>query len=196
MWSLADERTVLTTALANVRAHLLFKLDGIDEDAARRPMTPSLTNLLGLVKHVTGTELRISDTFGRPRPAWRCEDDGELWFAGDMWARDDETIADITAAYRAACAAADETIAATDLDTEGSWMGLRTTLRALVIGQIWETAQHAGHADVVRELIDGSLGGPHSAESAYTGERARMLELQGQRMRGEVGPEVWGQLER
>jgi hypothetical protein len=196
MWSTGDEKTVLTEALAGVRAHLLHKLEGIDEESARRPMTPSLTSLLGIVKHVTGTELRICDTFGRPRPPFPPEVDGELWFGGDMWARPDETIADIAQQYRNACAAVDEVVRDTDLDTRGEWMGLRTTLRALLIGQIWETAQHAGHADVVRELIDGSLGGPRSAESAFKGKRARMLKIQGARMRGEVGPEVWDQLKK
>ena len=186
MWTTADEKTVLLKALNGARRHLVSKIEGIDEAAARRPMTPSLTNLLGIVKHVTGTELRICDTFGHPRPAFAAEDDGELWNAGDMWARDDESAADIAAAYREACAAADRAVDATDLDRIGEWMGLRTTLRALLVGQIWETAQHAGHADIVRELLDGSTGGPKSPPQDVR-VRARQLA----RMRGEVGPEVW-----
>jgi hypothetical protein len=187
MWTTADEKTVLMQALHGARAHLVSKIEGIDEPAARRPMTPTLTNLLGIVKHVTGTELRICDTFGRPRPSWRPEDDGELWHAGDMWARDDESAADIAASYRQACAAADGVVGSTDLDEIGEWMTLRTTLRALLVGQIWETAQHAGHADIVRELLDGSTGGPGSPPWDAT---KRAIQLA--RMRGEVGPEAWG----
>jgi hypothetical protein len=187
VWTTADEKSVLVQALNGARAHLVSKIEGIDESAARRPMTPSLTNLLGIVKHVTGTELRICDTFGQPRPRFAPEDDGELWNAGDMWAKDDESAADIAAAYRAACAAADRVVTSTDLDAVGEWMSLRTTLRALLVGQIWETAQHAGHADIVRELLDGSIGGPGS-RPANAANRAIQLA----RMRGEVGPEAWG----
>lgn len=186
MWTTADEKTVLMKALNGARNHLVSKIEGIDEVAARSPMTRSLTNLLGIVKHVTGTELRICDTFGRPRPAFRPEDDGELWHAGDMWARDDESASDIASGYRAACAAADVVVESTDLDQIGEWMGLRTTLRALLVGQIWETAQHAGHADIVRELLDGSTGGPKTPPQDV---KVRALQLA--RMRGEVGPEVW-----
>lgn len=192
MWSTDDEKTTLTKALASVRAHLLYKLEGIDEEAARRPMTPTLTNLLGIVKHVTGVELRICDTFARSRPAFPPEEDGELWFGGDMWARPDETIDDVAQLYRSACVAVDELVRDTDLDAVGEWMGWRTTLRALLVGQIWETAQHAGHADVVRELIDGSTGGPGSKGAGD--DRQRYLEIQAARMRGELGPEAWDEL--
>jgi hypothetical protein len=186
MWSTADEKTVLMEALNGTRAHLLYKIEGIDEEAGRRPMTPSLTNLLGIVKHVTGVELRLCDVFHQPRPAFPPEDDGELWFAGDMWARPEETAADIAALYRRACAAVDAVVESTDLDAVGEWMGLRTTLRALLVGQIWETAQHAGHADIVRELIDGSIGGPGSRPP-----NLKAREIQAARMRGEVGPDAW-----
>lgn len=187
MWTTADEKAVLVQALNGTRRHLVSKIEGIDEDAARRPMTPSLTNLLGIVKHVTGVELRICDVFGRPRPAFPAEKDGELWHAGDMWARPDESPADIAEGYRDACAAVDAVIESTELDEVGEWMGMRTTLRALLVGQIWETAAHAGHADIVRELLDGSTGGPASPPQ---GVREHAIQLA--RMRGEVGPEAWG----
>jgi hypothetical protein len=186
MWTTADEKTVLMQALNGARAHLASKIAAIDDAAARRPMTPTLTNLLGIVKHVTGTELRICDTFGHPRPPFAPEVDGELWHAGDMWAKDDESAATIAAAYRDACAAADRVIESTELDEVGEWMQRRTTLRALLVGQIWETAHHAGHADIVRELLDGSTGGPGSRPETQTN---RAIQLA--RMRGEVGPDAW-----
>ena len=102
------------------------------------------------------------------------------------WRQDHESAADIAAAYRQACAAADRVVESTDLDDVGKWMTLRTTLRALLVGQIWETAQHAGHADIVRELLDGSTGGPVRRPDDAT---KRAIQLA--RMRGEVGPEAW-----
>jgi hypothetical protein len=182
MWTTADEKPILMQALTGARRHLVSKIEAIDEVAARRPMTPSLTNLLGIVKHVTGVELRICDTFGRQRPAWSAEDDGELWHGGDMWARDHESAGDIAAAYRDACAAVDQVVESTGLDETGEWMGRRTSLRALLVGQIWETAHHGGHADIVRELLDGSTS---------SGEGPTEHAIQLARMRGEVGPEAW-----
>jgi hypothetical protein len=183
VWTTADEKTVLRQALASARAHLLSKLDGVSEADARRPMTPSLTNLIGIVKHVTGVELRICDTFGVPRQPWPPEDDGELWFGGDMWARRHETVEALADSYRAACTAVDGVVEDLDLDTVGEWMGMRTTLRAMLVGQIQETAHHAGHADIVREMIDGATSEPP--------QHPRYRETLLARMKGEVGPEVW-----
>lgn len=186
MWTTADEKTVLSQALASARAHLLSKLEGISDTDARRPMTPSLTNLLGIVKHLTGVELRICDTFGVPREPWPPEHDGELWFGGDMWARPEETMEGLVDAYRRACAAVDAVVADLDLATVGEWMGLTTTLRAMLVGQIQETAHHAGHADVVREMIDGA-----TSESP---QHPRYREILRARMNGEAGPEAWDAL--
>jgi hypothetical protein len=81
-----------------------------------------------------------------------------------MWAKPGESSDYITGLYQRACAHADEVIAALDLDAPGSvahWPPDRrnTTLGVLLIRMVAETAQHAGHADIVRELIDGK-GGP------------------------------------
>jgi uncharacterized protein DUF664 len=148
------------------RATLLSKLDDLSEYDRRRPMTPTGTNLLGLVKHLAGLEYAyLGESFGYPAPerlSWI--EDGSIWEGADMWATPDESSDYITGLYRRACAHADGVIAALDLDAPGSvahWPEDRraTTLGALLIRMVAETAQHAGHADVIRELVDGK-GGP------------------------------------
>jgi hypothetical protein len=152
--------------LRESRAVLLSKLDDLSEYDRRRPMTPTGTNLLGLVKHLSGLEYGyLGDSLGFPAPetmAW--VEDGSIWEGADMWAKPDESSEYITGLYRRACAHADDAIAALDLDAPASvahWPETRrdTTLGALLILMVAETAQHAGHADIVRELIDGR-GGP------------------------------------
>jgi Protein of unknown function (DUF664) len=161
-----DLKAELHSNLQASRAGLLSKLDGLSEYDRRRPMTATGTNLLGLVKHLTGLEYGyLGESFGRPSPEtlpW--VEDGSIWQGGDMWAKPDESSEFIIGLYRRACAHADGVIAALDLDAPGSvphWPEDRrkTTLGVLLIRMVAETAQHAGHADIVRELIDGK-GGP------------------------------------
>jgi Protein of unknown function (DUF664) len=165
------------------RAALLSKLDGLSEYDRRRPMTPTGTNLLGLVKHLAGLEyLYLGESFGHPAPermSW--VEDGSIWQGADMWATPDESSEYITGLYRRACAHADRVIAALDLAAPGTvahWPEDRrdTTLGVLLIRMVAETAQHAGHADIIRELIDGK-GGPDQhdvGESAWREYIARV----------------------
>jgi hypothetical protein len=164
--SRGTEKGLLHTHLEDVRNALVWKVEGLDEEDRRRPMTPTGTNLLGLVKHLAGLEYGyLGESFGRPAPetmSWI--EDGSIWQGADMWARPDESSEYITDLYRRACAHADGVIAALDLDAPGSvahWPEDRreTTLGVLLIRMVAETAQHAGHADIIRELIDGK-GGP------------------------------------
>jgi Protein of unknown function (DUF664) len=156
----------LHAKLRDSRQGLLAKLDGLSEYDMRRPMTPTGTNLLGLVKHLSGLEYGyLGDSFGRPAPEvlpW--VEDGSIWAGGDMWARADESSEDIIGRYRRACAHADQTVEGLSLDAPGSvahWPPDKreTTLGFLLVRMVAETAQHAGHADIVREMIDGR-GGP------------------------------------
>jgi len=153
--------------LQEARDALLWKLDGLSEYDARRPLTPTGTNLLGLVKHVAGVELGyFGDTFGRPffdeqPPAWWYTEDGEP--NADMWATADESREDIVGLYRLAWKHSDSTIATLALDAVGRvpwWPEERreTTLHHILVRVISDTQRHAGHADIVRELIDGSVG--------------------------------------
>jgi len=148
------------------RAVLLSKLENLSEYDRRRPMTPTGTNLLGLVKHLTGLEYGyLGESFGYPAPeSMSWIEDGSIWQGADMWAKPDESSEYITGLYRRACAHADGVIAALDLQAPGSvahWPEDRrgTTLGVLLIRMVAETAQHAGHADIIRELIDRK-GGP------------------------------------
>ncbi len=127
-------------------------------------MVPTGTNLLGLVKHTASMELGyFGEVFGRPSDtATPWLDDGAEVNA-DMWAPADETREQIVALHHTAAAHADATISALDLDSPGvvPWWRPDTqnvTLQQILVHMIAETARHAGHADIVRELIDGQAG--------------------------------------
>jgi hypothetical protein len=161
-----DLKDELHRKLQESRAVMLSKLDGLSEYDRRRPLTPSGTNLLGLVKHLAGLEYGyLGDPFGRPAgETMSWIEDGSIWQGADMWAKPEESTGYITGLYRRACAHADDVITALDLESPGSvahWPADRrdTTLGVLLIRMVAETAQHAGHADIIRELIDGK-GGP------------------------------------
>lgn len=146
------------------REALLWKLDGLSEYDIRRPMTPTGTNLLGLVKHLAGVELGyFGVTFGRPsdEPLPRLDNDAEP--NADMWATAEESRDDVVGLYHRAWAHADATIAALALDAVGRvpwWPEDRreATLHRILVHVIAETHRHAGHADIVRELVDGAVG--------------------------------------
>ncbi|MFJ4005291.1 DinB family protein [Streptomyces sp. NPDC090023] len=150
--------------LRSAREALLWKLDGLSEYDARRPLTPTGTNLLGLVKHAAGIELGyLGDTFGRPsgEPLPWLTQAAET--NADMWATAEESRADVVGLYRRAWAHADATIEALPLDTVGRvpwWPSGRdeVTLHHAVVRVLADTQRHAGHADVVRELVDGATG--------------------------------------
>jgi hypothetical protein len=161
-----DLKEELHRKLQASRAVVLSKLDDLTEYDRRRPMTPTGTNLLGLVKHLAGLEYGyLGESFGRPaQETLSWIEDGSIWQGADMWARPDESSEYIIGLYRRACAHADGVIAERDLEAPGSvahWPEDRreTTLGVLLVRMVAETAQHAGHADIIRELIDGK-GGP------------------------------------
>jgi len=150
--------------LQAAREALVWKLDGLSEYDARRPMTPTGTNLLGIVKHVASVEAGyLGECFGRPFPEpmpWMDEDAGPN---ADMWARPDESLEDILGLYRRVWDHSGATVAALDLEARGSvpwWReGSReVTLHRILVHITTETDRHAGHADIVRELLDGAVG--------------------------------------
>ncbi|MEE4546634.1 DinB family protein [Streptomyces sp. V4-01] len=167
----SDAKADLRLYLQDARDALLWKLEGLSEYHVRRPMTPTGTNLLGLVKHLTGAEAAyFGEAFGRPVEA------PPLWIAGaaepnaDLWATAEETREQIVDGYRRVCAHADTTIESLPLDAVGRvpW-GQRAELplRRILVHMIAETQRHAGHADIVRELVDGAAGQrPGSANTA------------------------------
>jgi uncharacterized damage-inducible protein DinB len=152
-----DEKQSLHVSLDRHCDAVLWKVEGLDDAELRRPMTPSGTNLLGMVKHLATVEYGwFCETFGRPSEALPFdEDDPEA----DMRVNSDETTGDILAFYGRARAAADQVIDEVDLDQTGtSWSGETVSMRWVLIHMIEETARHAGHADILRELIDGATG--------------------------------------
>ncbi|MFG3408018.1 DinB family protein [Streptomyces sp. NPDC048142] len=184
--------------LQSARDALLWKLDGLSEYDIRRPLTPTGTNLLGLVKHAAGVELGyFGETFRRPfgeaPPAY--EDDAEA--NQDMWATPDESREDVLALYRRVAEHADATIAELPLDAVGQvrwWPGERgrVTLHQILIHVISDLQRHAGHADIVRELIDGTVGLRSGTDNMPPGDRAwwgdyRQRLEQAAREVGEVG---------
>lgn len=159
-----DAKPHLSRYLQIARDALVWKLEGLGDYDIRRPLTPTGTNLLGLVKHLASVEAGyFGETFDRPFPEslpW-FDDDAEP--NADMWATAEESRDDILAFYRRVWVHSDETIEDLPLDAAGKvpwWSGDRAvvTLHQILVHMIAETNRHAGHADVVRELIDGSVG--------------------------------------
>ena len=158
----SDPKADLHRYLQQARDAMLWKLDGLSEYDIRRPLVPTATNLLGLVKHLTGVEfVYFGTTFGRPSA------DELPWSEGDpmsdMFAAADESSTQITVLYTKAWAHSDATIEALPLDAPGRvphWPGERgaVTLHRIMVHVIAESHRHAGHADIVRELIDGAAG--------------------------------------
>jgi uncharacterized damage-inducible protein DinB len=160
----SDPKSELHRYLRVARDALIWKLDGLSDYDVRRPMTPTGTNLLGLVKHVASVEAGyLGETFDRPFPEplpW-FEDDAEP--NADMWASADESREQIVSFYRRVWAHSDVTIDTLALDAVGHvphWPPERNevTLHQILVHMIAETDRHAGHADIVRELIDGKAG--------------------------------------
>jgi hypothetical protein len=161
-----DPKATLVRYLQQARDAVLWKLDGLGEYDIRRPLTPTGTNLLGLVKHLAGVEAGyFGATFGRPFPGplpWD-DDDPDIEPNVDFWATAAESREYITGLYREVQAHADATISALPLDATGHVPWWPTppnpvTLHLILVHVIAETDRHAGHADIVRELIDGVAG--------------------------------------
>jgi uncharacterized damage-inducible protein DinB len=182
-----DDKATLLHHLRRQRADLLAKLDGLGEYDARRPMTASGTNLAGLVKHVASVQLDyLGVVFDRPsgRQLPWLADDAEP--EADMWVPAAESLASVRELHAFSAAHADATVAALPLDAPGHVPWWRpenadVTLQRVLVHLIAETARHAGHADILRETIDGSLGSggqdpnvPDRDADAWAAHRARI----------------------
>ncbi|MEW1719529.1 DinB family protein [Streptomyces sp. NPDC093109] len=187
----SNPKADLLRYLQDARDSLLWKLDGLSEYDIRRPFTPTGTNLLGLVKHSASVELGyFGDTFGRPyfdgesrvRPSWWYTESDEPNV--DMWATADESREQIVDLYRQAWKHSNDTIDALDLDATGHvpwWPEERreVTLHHIVVRVIGDAQRHAGHADIVRELTDGSVGWLQGKDSLAPGDQAWWEEYRG-----------------
>ncbi|MET7824906.1 DinB family protein [Streptomyces sp. NPDC005386] len=176
-----DAKADLLRYLQEARDSLVWKVEGLGEYDVRRPLTPTGTNLLGLVKHLAGVELGyFGDTFGRPffdkePPTWWYTEDAEL--NADMWATPQESREQIVGLYRRAWEHSNATIASLTLDAVGRipwWPAERSevTLHHVVVRVLAETQRHAGHADIVRELVDGSVGDKRGGGNVPDGDQA------------------------
>lgn len=160
-----EPKELLLTYLESGREAILWKLDGLSDYDVRRPLTPTGTNLLGLVKHLASVELGyFGEVMGRPSgiPLPWFDDEENQPPNADMYATADESRDDIVELYRRAGRHTAQTVAALDLDAPGRvpWWGERgdVTLQRVLVHMIAETHRHAGHADIVRETIDGFAG--------------------------------------
>jgi hypothetical protein len=146
-----------------VREAIVWKLDGLSEYDIRRPLTPTGTNLLGLIKHLATWEARyLGEIFDRPfpepLPRW---DDEEAEDGADMWATEDETRAEIVDRYKRVWAHSDATIDALPIDAPGYvpwWPRPNVKLFTIIVHVLTEANRHAGHADILREQLDGATG--------------------------------------
>ncbi len=159
---------LLLRYLERERDNLTRTLEGLSDYDVRRPLTPSGSNLLGIVKHVASVTIGyFGDCVGRPigiELPW----DNEEGYAemGDMWAKADESREYVMDLHVKAWAHAAESVRTLGLDAPASvswWPENRreTTLGYLTVHMLAEVAHHAGHADILREQIDGSGGTDH-----------------------------------
>ena len=175
---MSDPKVVLHRKLREERAALLRSVDGLGEYDRRRPMTPTGTNLLGLVKHLTGIEYGyLGSAFGRPAPTG-CR--------GSRTARCGMAATCGPGPTRAAssCSGCTGTPTSTPTRPSARWTcsspgyvahwpeaARHTDLGVLLVRVVAETAHHAGHADIVREMIDGRGGSDHDGLDAAGWER-------------------------
>jgi uncharacterized damage-inducible protein DinB len=154
-----DENAMLSAFLDRYRETMLWKLEGLSTEQASRRLVPSATTLLGVIKHLAYVER-----------SWF-----QMYFAGGPvnfpWAKDEpdpdidfrisatDTIESISALYQQEIAKSREIVAGASLDdlSKNEERGLRS-LRWIMVHMIEETARHAGHADILRELTDGAIG--------------------------------------
>jgi uncharacterized damage-inducible protein DinB len=181
----ADQKADLRRYLRDAGDALLWKLDGLPEYDIRRPLTPTGTNLLGLVKHVASVEAGyLGETFGRPFPEplpW-LEPAAEP--NADMWATPEESRDDVVGLYSRVRAHTDATLDALPLDAPGEvpwWPADRraVTLHQVLVHLVAEEQRHAGHADLVRELVDGAAGLLRGNDNLPPGDAAWWAEYRG-----------------
>ncbi|TIC86754.1 DinB family protein [Nocardioides sp. GY 10113] len=189
----ADPRAALLRYLRMTREALWWKLEGLDERQVRLPHTHTGTNLLGIVKHALNIEAGyFGPTFGRQWPTpgelvpfEQYVEDPQV----DLYATEDETRDGLLDLAGRVAAFADEAIETLPLDTPGRvpwWPPERAevTLHRIVLHVITDLSRHAGHADVIREQIDGSVGMTASGTnipdgvdwSAYRAKLTRIAE--------------------
>lgn len=176
----------LCNYLKHEREAVLAKLDGLGEYDMRRPLTATGTNLLGLVKHLATWEARyLGEVFNRPFPELLPRWDDEVELLADMWATEHETRGDIVGRYRRVWEHSDATVAALALNATGRvawWQDAEVPLFNILVHLLAETSRHAGHADILREELDGAVGtdaegmAEREHDSAFWMQRRKEIE--------------------
>jgi hypothetical protein len=159
--AVADERTTLEVFLDYYREAVKAKVRGVSEEDARRRLVPSATTLAGLIKHLCRVEVswfqhRLAQIPSEDLPVLRWIDDDP---DGDFQIASDETVDTLIARYNEQCALSRQTAARFKLDevVPHPFLG-EVSLRWIYVHMIEETARHAGHADILREQLDGTTG--------------------------------------
>ena len=172
----SDLKSELVGRLDQLNLGVLHKLEGLSEYELRRPMTPTATNLLGVAFHLAGLQAEyFGETFGRPFPRedefyYRTDENADQ--QDDSWVRPESTSEWVVELYRATWEHAKGTFATLDLDSPGQIPTRpynKVTLGEMLVHMVDETARHAGHMDIVRELVDGAVG-RYAGDGAIDGE--------------------------
>jgi uncharacterized damage-inducible protein DinB len=160
-----DLKSNLVSHLDRLNEAVLHKLEGLSEYDLRRPMTPTATNLLGVAMHLASLQAEyFGATFGRPFPRedefyFLTDDDADP--QDDLWVRPGAMSEWVVEMCSATWEHAKETFSTLDLDSPGQIPTRpyrQVTLGEMLVHMVDETARHAGHMDIVRELIDGAVG--------------------------------------
>lgn len=158
--AVADERTTLDAFLDFYREAVMAKVRGVSEEDARRRLVPSATTLGGLMKHLCRVEVswfqhRLAQLPAEDLPALRWIEEPD----GDFRLGPDDTVDSLIARYEEQCAISRQIAAEHDLDdvVPHPYLG-EVSMRWIYVHMIEETARHAGHADILREQIDGTTG--------------------------------------
>jgi len=163
-----DGKDVLRHYLERDRAAILWKLEGLSDYDLRRPMTPTGSSLLGIVKHLAMVELGyFGEVFGRTPEVsvpWWAADEAAMERVPniDMYASAGQSRDEVVRLYVEAGRNTAATVAALELGSPGRvpWWGEHApvTLERILVHMLDETARHAGQLDIMRELIDGQAG--------------------------------------
>ena len=163
-----DPKNDLLRYLQRSRSAVLWKLQGLSDHDVRRPLTPTGTNLLGVVKHLAMVELGyFGEVFGRtPQVSvvWWADDEAAMSTVPniDLYASAEQTRDEVLRLFDEAGRNTVATVAALDLDSPGSVPGWgeqgAVTLHRILVHMVDETARHTGQLDILRELLDGAAG--------------------------------------
>ncbi len=188
-----DPKNDLLRYLQRSRSAVLWKLQGLSDHDVRRPLTPTGTNLLGVVKHLAMVELGyFGEVFGRtPQVSvvWWADDEAAMSSVPniDLYAGAEQSRDEVLRLFDEAGRNTVATVAALDLDSPGRvpWWGEQgaVTLHRILVHMVDETARHTGQLDILRELLDGAAGlrsdGDNLAELSEAGWVDYRQRLQG-----------------